>query len=493
MSDETDVRGEPTQAAARPPIGDLVGRQLLHFKIVDRLGAGGMGVVYRAFDSKLRRDVAIKALSARYLADDRNKELIFREARSAAAVSHPNIAAIYEVHDLEEAAFLVMELVDGETLRARLARGALARDEAMRIAKEISRGLARAHAHGVVHRDLKPDNVMLAHDGHVKLLDFGLAKAVFEAEPVAEGAANATGSTIPAATRGRVMGTPGYMSPEQARGEPVDARTDVYAFGAVLYELLSGGSPFGHRSTTPEEWTGEAWQPRPPFRGPRGIAAIVSRCLAVDPEERYRNGTELVAALEVRRRRRWPWLALPIVAMAAGVAVIAVTLPSRDAPTRGDAAVAVVLPPPAASPDAAAPARDPALDIARARVAAAVASFVKWSATHADAPCPRPSELAAELDPWGRSLVVTCVDQPVDQIVGIVSLGPDGVLGTRDDIASWQLGAETRALVQGPHWQPKPKPHAPARPATRDPVRVPLDASVAPPPTPPNDVIPSHR
>jgi serine/threonine protein kinase len=323
VSDEGETKGTPAPATARSPIADLAGRQLLHFKIVERLGAGGMGVVYRAFDTKLRRDVAIKALSARYLADDRNKELIFREARSAAAVSHPNIAAIYEVHDLEEAAFLVMELVDGETLRARLARGAVTRDEAMRIAREIARGLARAHEHGIVHRDLKPDNVMLARDGHVKLLDFGLAKVAVEAEPVAEGAADATGTTLAAGTRGRVMGTPGYMSPEQARGQLVDTRTDVYAFGVVLYELFAGGKPFEHRSTTPEEWTEEAWQARPPFKGPREVAAIVARCLAIDPVQRYRNGGELIAALEARIRRRWPWVALPLVA-AAGVAAIVI-------------------------------------------------------------------------------------------------------------------------------------------------------------------------
>jgi serine/threonine protein kinase len=304
VSDEGETKGTPAPATARSPIADLAGRQLLHFKIVERLGAGGMGVVYRAFDTKLRRDVAIKALSARYLADDRNKELIFREARSAAAVSHPNIAAIYEVHDLDEAAFLVMELVDGETLRARLARGAVTRDEAMRIAREIARGLARAHEHGIVHRDLKPDNVMLARDGHVKLLDFGLAKVAVEAEPVAKGAADATGTTLAAGTRGRVMGTPGYMSPEQARGQLVDARTDVYAFGVVLYELFAGSAPFAHRSTTPEEWTDEAWQARPPFKGPREIAAIVARCLAVDPGERYRNGGELVVALAPRASHR---------------------------------------------------------------------------------------------------------------------------------------------------------------------------------------------
>ena len=200
-----------TLPEASGEVGDLVGRTILQFRVVARLGGGGMGVVYRAIDTKLRRDVALKVLSPRYVVDERNKELIFREARAAAALTHPNIAAIYDVHDADGIAFIAMELVDGETLRARLARGKLPVAEATRIGVEIARGLARAHAQGVVHRDLKPDNVMITADGHVKLLDFGLAKASYEAEPHVAGVpASGEAATLPAhtATQGRVMGTP---------------------------------------------------------------------------------------------------------------------------------------------------------------------------------------------------------------------------------------------------------------------------------------------
>src|SRR3569833_3976083 len=186
-----------------------------------------MGVAYRAFDEKLQRAVALKVLAAKFLVDDRNKGLILREARSAAAVHHPNIATIYDVHDAPEAAFLAMELVEGETLRERLARGAAPIDEALAIATQIVDALACAHAVGLVHRDLKPDNVMIARDGRGKLLDFGLATLAD---------ADEAGDPLHA----HVIGTPAYMAPEQARGEAVDARADVFAFGVVLCELLEG-------------------------------------------------------------------------------------------------------------------------------------------------------------------------------------------------------------------------------------------------------------
>src|ERR1700722_2140479 len=168
--------GGPSGGVARSTEPDLTGLKLLHFHVVEQLGAGGMGVVYKAIDEKLRRPVALKVLSARLLADERHRETLLREARSAAAVNHPSIAAIYEVHERPEGAFFVMELVEGETLRERLARmGPLPVAEALRVALDIARGLARAHASNVVHRDLKCENVMLTRDGQVKLLDFGLA------------------------------------------------------------------------------------------------------------------------------------------------------------------------------------------------------------------------------------------------------------------------------------------------------------------------------
>jgi eukaryotic-like serine/threonine-protein kinase len=310
-------------AASRPTNAepDLSGRTLLHFHVVERLGAGGMGIVYRAIDEKLRRPVALKVLSSRLLADASHRETLLREARSAAAVNHPNIASIYEVHDGAEGAFLVMELVEGETLRARLSRtGGMSLAEALGVASGIARGLARAHAAGIVHRDLKCENVMLAPDGHVKLLDFGLASVHGVEDPAPDQAAAAAETaalapTMPVTatptTGGRVAGTPASMAPEQARGEAVDPRADVYAFGVVLYEMLSAALPFAHRKGRPWEWgdaASDAWRPAKPLRVlapkvPRDVDALVTRCLAYNKSERFADGSALGAEIEVCARR----------------------------------------------------------------------------------------------------------------------------------------------------------------------------------------------
>jgi serine/threonine protein kinase len=326
--------------------GDLVGRRLLHFRVTERLGAGGMGIVYKALDEKLRRPVALKVLAPRYLVDDRNKDLIFREARSAAAVHHPNITVIYEVHDTPEAAFLAMELVVGESLRARIERGRLALDEALGIARQMAEGLACAHAAGVVHRDLKPENAMITAGEQVKLLDFGLAKVAALADPLVgtsgprDALPAALAPTIPAheasAEHGRVMGTPAYMAPEQARGGPADARTDVFAFGAVLFEMLTGKPPFVRSTNVPSRWGGpesEDWRVRrdcAPLRAVAGDAGakLVYRCIALDPAERYADATELRSALEqaATNGRRTKWWALGGAAL--GVVVAAATAPA---------------------------------------------------------------------------------------------------------------------------------------------------------------------
>ena len=328
-SDSRTLERQASDATASHPgardvsSDDLVGRSLLHFRVVARLGEGGMGVVYRAIDEKLRRAVALKVLGPRYLVDERNKELIFREARSAAALAHPNIAAIYEVHDGPDGAFYVMELVEGETLRARIEReGKLSVDEALRWGLQIARALARAHESGVVHRDHKADNVMIASSGEVKLLDFGLAKVVDvedaafpEATGDLPGGPAALAPTMAASGRstehGRVMGTPAYMAPEQARGELVDARADVFAFGVVLYEMVTGVRPFAHREGVPWSWgdgrSGD-WTPRARVRelaprASRDIEQLVQRCTAFDREARFADGAALVTAIEACRRR----------------------------------------------------------------------------------------------------------------------------------------------------------------------------------------------
>jgi serine/threonine-protein kinase len=308
MEGEADTR-RPDAAPLEPT--DLVGRTLLHFRVVERLGEGGMGVVYKATDEKLKRPIALKVLGERYLFDDRNKQLLLREARSAAAVSHPNIASIHDVHDTGDIAFIAMEFIDGQSLRALLEKGPLPPREALGHALAIAAGLARAHAAKIVHRDLKADNVMLTRDGHVKILDFGLAKPVQGElpEPILpegdapSGGAERSTSFVHSTAPGRIVGTPAYMSPEQARGEIVDARTDVFAFGVMLYEMLTGKVPFAKRGDRPWEWTEEDWRPQEPLRAlvrglDRRVEALVAKCLELAPEKRYAGGADLVAAIE---------------------------------------------------------------------------------------------------------------------------------------------------------------------------------------------------
>lgn len=218
---------------------DWVGRDLGHFQILQKIGEGGMGVVYRARDRKLGREVAIKMLPAGLTGDPERLSRLQGEARALAQLNHPNVASIYGVEESNGQYAVVMELVEGQTLAGRIAKGALSLREALPIATRIAEGLEDAHQRGIVHRDLKPANVKVDEEGRVKILDFGLAKALHnDIEP--------GGPSVPAATgTGIVMGTLAYMSPEQARGERVDVRSDIWSFGAVLFEMLSGRRPFG--------------------------------------------------------------------------------------------------------------------------------------------------------------------------------------------------------------------------------------------------------
>ncbi|HUD70754.1 MAG TPA: serine/threonine-protein kinase, partial [Dongiaceae bacterium] len=220
-------------------IGDVV----THYRIVETLGEGGMGVVFRADDLTLRRPVALKVLTAPAGGRGTAWERILREARAAAALNHPNICTIYEVHDGDDHSFIAMELVEGETLARHLARtGPLPIDRLLAIAIEIADGLAEAHARRVVHRDLKPQNIMLTPRGRVKILDFGLAIATPDADApaaVSGGRTPVTGGSA-AAEAGGLQGTLPYMSPEQAMGRSLDARSDLFSFGTVLYEMATG-------------------------------------------------------------------------------------------------------------------------------------------------------------------------------------------------------------------------------------------------------------
>jgi serine/threonine-protein kinase len=254
-----------------------------------------MGVVYRARDEKLGRVVALKVLPASLAGESERRARFLREARAAAAVNHPNIATVYDLGDAGGRVYLAMELVEGETLRRRLKGGALPRPEVIRIARAISEGLAVAHDKGIVHRDLKPENVMLARDGSVKILDFGLAKL---REPLSTD--NALSRQETETLEGRVMGTPGYMSPEQASGRPCDARTDVYAMGVVIHEMLTGGIP-------------GVGAGRNAIRDAR-LEAIVVRCLAAAPDDRWADARRLLEALE--KVPRTPQRTLRLVALA---------------------------------------------------------------------------------------------------------------------------------------------------------------------------------
>jgi serine/threonine protein kinase len=220
------------------------------YRIVGKLGAGGMGEVYRARDTRLNRDVAIKILPELFAGDPERLARFTREAQTLAALNHPNIAQIYGVEESSSVRAIVMELADGEDLSARIARGPIPVAEALPLARQIVDALEAAHEHGIVHRDLKPANVKLTADGRVKVLDFGLAKLAPDSAPSPGSDVNAPTITTPATLAGSILGTAAYMAPEQARGRTADKRADIWAFGVILYEMLTGRRTFPGDSTT---------------------------------------------------------------------------------------------------------------------------------------------------------------------------------------------------------------------------------------------------
>src|SRR5512136_1775343 len=213
------------------------GDRLGPYEILGLIGAGGMGEVYRARDTRLGRDVAIKVLPAEFASDPERLRRFEQEARAVAALDHPNILAIHDVGSHEGAPYLVTELLEGETLRDRLKTGGVTVRKAVETAVQIAQGLAAAHEKGIIHRDLKPANVFVTNDGHVKILDFGIAKLVAPRSPTEP--AQAT-TVVEATEEGTTLGTVAYMSPEQVRGQVVDYRSDIFSLGVVLYEMLSG-------------------------------------------------------------------------------------------------------------------------------------------------------------------------------------------------------------------------------------------------------------
>ncbi|HET7217885.1 MAG TPA: protein kinase, partial [Vicinamibacterales bacterium] len=297
---------EASSRFLEPPAGDAAGaassggpsllnQQIGSYTVVGLLGAGGMGEVYRARDNKLGRDVAIKILPSRFTDDAHRRARFAREARLLATINHPNIGAIYGLEETDHLTALVLELVEGPTLADRLARGPMRIPEVLTVARHVAEALRAAHEKGIVHRDLKPANIVLqrssasAQEACAKVLDFGLAKV--EAVP-SHGTAPASGDDASGTADGRILGSPAYMSPEQARGEPVDKRTDIWAFGCVLFEMLSGRRPFEGKAVA--ETLALVLERDPdwlalPSDTPAPLRTLLHRCLRKDPRKRLQD------------------------------------------------------------------------------------------------------------------------------------------------------------------------------------------------------------
>lgn len=316
------------------------GTRLGPYELSALIGAGGMGEVYKARDTRLGRDVALKVLPASFAADHERLRRFQQEAQAVAALSHPNILAVYDVGEDDGTHFLVSELLEGESLREMLARGVPSHRKSVGYAIQIARGLAAAHSRGIAHRDLKPDNIFITRDGQVKILDFGLAKSVAPLPTHGGSAADSTMTAMgPATDAGTVMGTAGYMSPEQVRGQAVDCRTDIFSFGAVFYEMLTGVRAF-KRDTAAETMTAILNEDPPETLAtgkqmPPALDRIVRHCLEKSADERYQSARDLAFDLEAstdvtpsaglpaakggRRIPWWYWAIGAAVAIAAAV------------------------------------------------------------------------------------------------------------------------------------------------------------------------------
>ena len=283
----------------------MVGESLLHYRITGKIGEGGMGAVYRATDTHLDRPVAIKLLPADKTADVDRVQRFVQEAKAASALRHPNIVVVHDIASDRGRHFIVMELVEGQSLDVLIGRRGLKLAEGLGLAVQIADGLAKAHAAGIVHRDLKPSNIMVTDDGLVKILDFGLAKL---SEPPALDSAGPTRTLEPEPERrprtkeGYVLGTAAYMSPEQAEGQPVDARSDIFSFGAVLYEMLTGQKVFARAGGVQTLAAVLNEDPPPPSTlnpaVPAEVDRIVMRCLRKDRQRRWQTTADLKVALQ---------------------------------------------------------------------------------------------------------------------------------------------------------------------------------------------------
>ncbi len=330
----------------------MIGQTIAHYKVTAKLGAGGMGEVYRATDTKLGRDVALKVLPEAFAADAQRMARFQREAQVLASLNHPNIAAIYGLEHQDKIQALAMELVEGSTLAERIKEGAIPIEQALPIAKQITEALEHAHEHGIIHRDLKPANIKLTTEGTVKVLDFGLAKALSD-DPSGQDISNSPTLSMAATKAGIILGTAAYMSPEQAKGKPLDRRADIWAFGVVLYEMLTGRR--GYTGETASDVFARILEREPdwtalPAAVPPTIRELLHRCLQKDPRQRLRDigdarieidqalaqcASGASGALAVpaagSRAAGMPWLATAGVALSAALVVgVAVWLARPD-------------------------------------------------------------------------------------------------------------------------------------------------------------------
>jgi serine/threonine protein kinase len=526
----------------------LEGVQIGGYRVLRQIGEGGMGAVWMAEHVMLGRRAAIKILHPSYSTRQNIVTRFFNEARAATVISDPGIIQIFDFgFHTDGRAYLVMELLDGEPLDHRLQRiGALPVECALRICRQVASAVGAAHARGIIHRDLKPENIFVIRDAEVpggeraKVLDFGIAKLAGE-----------IGTQQKPKNASAVMGTPSFMSPEQCRGSrELDQRSDVYSLGCVLFALVTGRAPFT------AEGTGEIIMqhmleppPRPSTRSlgvPAEVDELILRCLAKSPADRFESGTELATAIDAllgrpssltlpaprspsepslspgvttlessaaavatspnatRRGRGKLYASAAALLVAGGVAVAILasqtssepseTTPELSArPSVAEATKQPALPSPALPAPPPSPAA-PHLVQAQADIRALLAAFSKWAAEHADAPCPTSTELGGSSDPWNHAYELTCTDQPANQIVGVVSMGPDGVAGTDDDLTSWTMGRDVTDLARGKRWTAATvaaKPTPPASPQPPDTAKKPTPNPAAaeelprPKPSPP--------
>ena len=493
------------------------GTQLGAYRVLHQIGEGGMGTVWLAEHGTLGRRAALKVLHPEYSSRPEIVQRFFNEARAATSIPDPGIVQIFDFGQHGDgSAYIVMELLDGEPLDRRLANvGRIAVADALRIMRQVANTLGAAHARAIVHRDLKPENIFLVRDPEViggeraKILDFGIAKLV-------GGAAGVKTHTS------TVMGTPTYMSPEQCRGAgQVDQRSDVYSLGCVLFTLLVGHPPFdgeGIGDIIAMHIRESAPAPSTRATGiPPEVDRLVLTCLAKDPAQRFASGGELALAIgallgvmpntptrpsgvttaaallsvpttlstaagavtegaNARRMRGFAAGAVATVAVA-GVAIALVVKngasgsastresagsgrldAGRSSGTTLDAGVAK---------DAAPSRPDDAMQITVSHIAATVIAFSAWSKDHAGAPCPTIDAIgdaSSRVDGWQHAMAITCTDQPGDQVIGVRSAGPDGEMGTTDDITSWTLDGQMPAVLAGQRWQAAMKPSSPKPP-----------------------------